>query len=71
MQTAYSRNGLAESHEVITIQFVSPAEAMDDPSDGFSGNRMSLIVSQLVVLDVGAVFVSSASSSEINGCLRT
>ena len=43
---------------------------MDDLCNGLLGEGISLVMSELEVLDDGSVFVFSFSATEIHGCLR-
>jgi len=73
VQAAYPGNRAAQPHQLVAIQSVCSAECVNDVSDGLScnRNRMALIVGQLVVLDEGAVFVSSLGGSQVHDCLHT
>jgi len=50
-------NGAAEADQGIAVQLVCPAEVMDDFGDGFSGDVVPFVMSELVIGGGGTALV--------------
>jgi hypothetical protein len=48
---------MTQPDKILAIQLIGSSEVMYDSGNGFSGNRVSLVVSQLKILDGGTVLV--------------
>ncbi len=57
LDPADTRNGMTQPDKILAIQLIGSSEVMYDSGNGFSGNRVSLVVSQLKILDGGTVLV--------------
>lgn len=69
-KAANSGNGIAQTNELVSIELIGPAKVMDDPRCRVAGDRMTLVVRRLIVLDGVAVSVFSLDSAQIhNTCV--
>ena len=59
-------DGMTKSNELFAIKLIDSTEVVNDFGHRFTSLRMALIVSQLVVLDDGAVFVFTFSPAQIH-----
>ena len=62
-QTADPGNGLAETHQLLPVELVNPAEVVDDFGNGFAGVRVALVMGELEVFDDRAILVFSFCDS--------
>ena len=56
-QTINAAYGLAETHQLLAVELVDPAEVVDDFGNGFAGLRMPLVMGELEVFNDRAVLV--------------
>lgn len=67
-KVAYPRDGSAQAHQLVSVQAIGAAEAVDDLGYRLAGNRVTLVVGQLVVFDDRAIFVFPSCGSQIHTC---
>lgn len=70
LNVADTGDGTAEADELIAVKFIGPAEAVDELSDGLFGDRIALVVGELIVLDDASVLIGSFGGSQVHDCLR-
>jgi len=70
LSTKKQRPLVPESNQLVAIQLVGPTEVVNNMGDGFSGGRVPLIVSKLVVFNTATVLIFSSGDSQVHNCLH-
>ena len=66
----YPGDRAAEADQLFTVQFICPSERMDNLCYGHPSDGVAFVMSELVVVNDGSVFVFSLSSSEVHDHLH-